>query len=93
MKHRLISSIALAALACAVVVAGAAGGGKGRLYQFRGELLSTGPNSVQLKVEGGNHAALKALIGQARTRVSRPAPGRSFSAGRRAFPTSSRSPT
>ena len=64
MKHRLISSIALAALACAVVVAGAAGGGKGRLYQFRGELLSTGPNSVQLKVEGGNHAALKALIGQ-----------------------------
>ena len=42
MKHRLLSSIALAALACAVLVAGAAGGGKGRLYQFRGELLATG---------------------------------------------------
>ncbi|HEX4526206.1 MAG TPA: hypothetical protein VH108_05635 [Gaiellaceae bacterium] len=64
MKHRLISTIALAALACAVVAAAAAGGGKGRLYQFRGELLATGTNSVQVKVEGGNHAALKALIGQ-----------------------------
>ena len=64
MKHRLISTIALAALACAVVAAAAAGGGKGRLYQFRGEVLATGANSVQVKVEGGNHAALKALIGQ-----------------------------
>ena len=64
MKHRLIGSIALAALACAVVAAGAAGGGKGQLYQFRGELLATGANSVQVQVEGGNHAALKALIGQ-----------------------------
>ena len=63
MKHRLIGSIALAALACAVVAAAAAGGGKGRLYQFRGELLATGANSVQVQVEGGNHAALKALIG------------------------------
>jgi hypothetical protein len=64
MKHRLIGSIAFAALACAVVAAGAAGGGKGQLYQFRGELQATGTNSVQIKVEGGNHAALKALIGQ-----------------------------
>ena len=64
MKHRLIVTIALAALACAVVAAAAAGGGKGRLYQFRGELLATGTNSVQIQVEGGNHAALKALIGQ-----------------------------
>jgi hypothetical protein len=64
MKHRLIGSIALAALACAVVVAGAAGGGKGQLYQFRGALLATGTNSVQVQITGGNHAALKALIGQ-----------------------------
>jgi len=64
MKHRLISSIAFATVACAVVAATAAGGGNGRLYQFRGELLATGTNSVQLRVEGGNHAALKALIGQ-----------------------------
>ncbi len=64
MKHRLIATIALAALACAVVAAAAAGGGKGRLFQFRGEVLATGANSVQVKVEGGNHAALKALLGQ-----------------------------
>ena len=64
MKHRLIGSIALAALACAVVAAGASGGGKGQLFQFRGELLATSANSVQVQVEGGNHAALKALIGQ-----------------------------
>ena len=64
MKHRLLTTLALAALACAVVAAAAAGGGKGRLYQFRGELLATGANSVQVQVEGGNHAALKALIGQ-----------------------------
>jgi hypothetical protein len=63
-KHRLLSTLALAALACAVVAATAAAGGKGRLYQFRGELLNAGSTSVQLQVEGGNHAALKALIGQ-----------------------------
>ena len=64
MKLRLLSTLALAALACAVVAAAAAGGGKGQLYQFHGELLATSSNSVQLQVEGGNHAALKALIGQ-----------------------------
>ncbi len=64
MKNRLISTIALTALACAVVAAAAAGGGQGRLYQFRGDVLATGTNSVQIVVEGGNHAALKALIGQ-----------------------------
>ena len=82
MKHRLLSSIALAALACAVVVAGAAGGGKGRLYQFRGELLATGTNSVQLKIEGGNHAALKALIGQSQDETFTTGPRPSSSAGR-----------
>jgi hypothetical protein len=64
MKLRLISTLALAALACAVVAAAAASGGKGQLYQFHGELLATSSNSVQIQVEGGNHAALKALIGQ-----------------------------
>jgi hypothetical protein len=64
MKHRLISTIALTGLACAVVAATAAGGGKGQLYQFRGELLTTGANAVQIQVEGGNHAALRAMIGQ-----------------------------
>jgi len=64
MKHRLLTTLALAALTCAVVAAAAAGGGKGRLYQFRGELVNAGSSSVQVQVEGGNHAALKALIGQ-----------------------------
>ena len=65
MKHRILITIALAALACATVAATAAGGGKGRLYQFRGTLLATGSNTVQISVEGGSHNALKALIGQA----------------------------
>jgi hypothetical protein len=64
MKHRLLSTLALAVLVCTAVAATAAAGGKGRLYQFRGELLNAGSTSVQLQVEGGNHAALKALIGQ-----------------------------
>jgi hypothetical protein len=64
MKHRLLTTVALAVLACAVVAATAVAGGKGRLYQFRGEVVSTSANSVQVKVEGGNHAALKAMIGQ-----------------------------
>jgi hypothetical protein len=64
MKHRLLATLALAALTCAVVVAAAAGGGKGRLYQFRGELVNASSSSVQVQIEGGNHAALKALIGQ-----------------------------
>ena len=64
MKLRLLTTLALAALACAAVAATAAGGDKGRLYQFRGELLATSATSVSVQVEGGNHSALKALIGQ-----------------------------
>jgi hypothetical protein len=67
MKHRILITVALAALACATVAATAAGGGKGRLYQFRGTLVSTGANTVQISVEGGTHNALKSLIGQAQT--------------------------
>jgi hypothetical protein len=67
MKHRILITIALAALACATVAATAAGGGKGRLFQFRGTLVATGSNTVQISVEGGTHNALRALIGQAQT--------------------------
>jgi hypothetical protein len=63
MKHRLLTTLVLAALACAVVAATAVAGGKGRLYQFRGELVNASSSSVTLRVEGGNHAALRALIG------------------------------
>jgi hypothetical protein len=64
MKNRLLITLALAGLTCAVIAAAAAGGGKGRLYQFRGELLNASSTAVQVQIEGGNHAALKALIGQ-----------------------------
>src|SRR5947208_13107848 len=67
MKHRLFATLALAALAFAVVVTAAAGGGKGRLFQFRGDVVAAGSTSLQISVEGGNHDALKALIGQAQT--------------------------
>src|SRR4051812_39549820 len=67
MKHRLIITFGLSTLVCAVVAATALGGGKGRLYQFRGEVGSASQTSVAVTVEGGNHAALKALIGQAQT--------------------------
>jgi hypothetical protein len=78
MRHRLIVTIALAALTCVVVAAAAAGGGKGRLYQFRGELLAAGTNSVQIQVEGGNHAALKALIGQSQNETFTTGPNTEF---------------
>jgi hypothetical protein len=68
MKNRLFSLVVLAAVALAVVAAAAAGG-KGRLYVFRGELLNASSTSVQLQVEGGNHDALKALIGQAQNQA------------------------
>ena len=64
MKHRLFLTLGLAVLACAAVAATASAGGKGRLFQFRGELLNASSTSVQLQVEGGNRAALRALLGQ-----------------------------
>ncbi len=64
MKHRLLGTIALAALACAVVAATATAGAKGRVFQFRGELLAASSTSVQLQVEGGTHNALRAMLGQ-----------------------------
>ena len=64
MKHRLLFTLALATVAFATVAAVALGGGKGRLYEFRGELLNASASSVQVQVDGGNHAALRALLGQ-----------------------------
>jgi hypothetical protein len=64
MKHRLLTTLALAALACTVIAASALGGGKGRLYQFRGDVVSASSSSLQISVTGGNHLALKTLIGQ-----------------------------
>ena len=69
MKLRLLSTLALVALVPAVVAATAAGGGKGRIYQFRGGVVATSATSVQITVEGGNHAALKALIGQSQNQT------------------------
>ncbi|NUR77880.1 MAG: hypothetical protein HOQ28_16535 [Thermoleophilia bacterium] len=64
MRHRLLLTVALAALACTVVAAAALGGGRGRLYQFRGDVTSASSTAVAVTIEGGNHAALKTLIGQ-----------------------------
>jgi hypothetical protein len=64
MKHRLFTALGLAALACVLVSAAAAGSNHRQLFQFRGELLAASSSAVQLQVEGGNHAALKALLGQ-----------------------------
>jgi hypothetical protein len=64
MKHRLIFSLSLAALVCAAVAATATGGPQGQLYQFRGDLVNASSTNVQVQIDGGNHAALKALIGQ-----------------------------
>jgi hypothetical protein len=75
MKLRLTLALAAAALAC-IALGGAAaanrGGQAGQPYVFNGEVLTTpGANagSLSVQVEGGNHAALKALIGAAQNRV------------------------
>lgn len=64
MQHRLLTALAIAALACTVVAATALGGDKGRLYKFRGDVVSASSTSVQISVTGGDHLALTALIGQ-----------------------------
>ena len=67
LKHRLLTALALAALTCTVIAATALGGGNGRLYQFRGDVVSASSSSLQISVTGGNRLALKALIGQSQT--------------------------
>ena len=69
MKHRLISTLALALLATAVVAAGAAGGGRGKLYQYRGELLNASATSVSVQVEAGNRPALRSMLGQSQNQT------------------------
>ena len=69
MKLRVILALAAAAVSC-IAVTGAAAAGRdahrGQRYIFNGEVASTpGANagSLSVQVEGGNHAALKALLG------------------------------
>jgi hypothetical protein len=71
MKHRLTLTIALAALLCSTLAATASAGrgGNGKLFQFRGEVVSASPTSVQVTVEGGNHAALRAMLGQSQNQT------------------------
>ena len=69
MKHRLILSLALAAAAFATVAATATGGPRGQLFQFRGDLLNASSGNVQVQVEGGNHAALRAMLGQSQNQT------------------------
>lgn len=69
MKHRLVLTLALATVAFATVAAVALGGGKGRLYDFRGALLNASSSSAQVQIDGGNHAALRALLGQSQNQT------------------------
>ncbi|HZU20242.1 MAG TPA: hypothetical protein VE982_03385 [Gaiellaceae bacterium] len=65
MKHRFVITAALALAACVLAAtATAARGGHGQLYQFRGAVQSATSTSVSVAVEGGNRAALRALLGQ-----------------------------
>jgi hypothetical protein len=76
MKLRVILAFA-AAVACTVAVGGAAaasrgGGHRGQLYVFNGSVVAApgaGAASLSVQVEGGNHAALKALIGAPQNQV------------------------
>jgi hypothetical protein len=65
MKLRpVLIALALAAATLALVATSASGGTRARLYVFNGELMTASSSAVQLKVEGGNRPALRALIGQ-----------------------------
>jgi len=72
MKHRLLPTIAFAALACASVAATASAGpgdGHGRLFQYRGEVVGATAGSVQVTVEGGNRPALRTMLGQSQNQT------------------------
>lgn len=64
MRSKLLLLSLVAALACAG--AATAGNGQGRfLYTFVGRLTTTPSNGgVSINVEGGNHAALRTMLGQ-----------------------------
>jgi hypothetical protein len=75
MKLRLMLALGAAALACAALTGAATadrGGKRAQPYRFNGEVLTApGANagSLSVQVEGGNHAALKALIGAPQNQV------------------------
>ena len=71
MKHRLIITLALATLVCSALAATASAGrgGNGKLFQFRGEVASATSTSVEITVEGGNHAALRTMLGQSQNQT------------------------
>jgi hypothetical protein len=69
MRHRSLTALALAVLVCAAVATTASATGKGRLFQFRGEVLGATTTSVQVQVEGGNRPALRALLGQSQNQT------------------------
>jgi hypothetical protein len=69
MKLRLLSTLALAALALTVVAAGASAGGNGKLFQYRGELLNASATSVSVQVETGNRPALRSMLGQSQNQT------------------------
>jgi hypothetical protein len=64
MKHRVLTVLALAVLACAAVASSATAAARGQLFQFRGELTGINATSLGLQVEGGNKPALRAMLGQ-----------------------------
>jgi hypothetical protein len=69
MKHRLLFALALVTLAVGLAATAAAGGGRARPYVFNGVLLNVSSTSAQVQVEGGNHAALRALLGQSQSQT------------------------
>ena len=74
MTHRLTLVLAVATVAFATLVSGAArpDHGRGQLFTFSGELLAApGPNATSLsqQVETGNKPALRALIGASQDEV------------------------
>jgi hypothetical protein len=71
MKHRLLTTLALVGVVCASVAATAVAADKGQRFVFRGELVSTSATSAQIRVEGGNRAALDAIIGQSQNQTFR----------------------
>ncbi len=86
MKHRLFAVVGLAALACVLASAATANSNHRQLFQFRGELLSANTSAVQLQVEGGNHAALKALLGQSQNQSFAAGPATEFLVWRAGVP-------
>jgi len=60
---KLLTLIGIVAL-CVTASATAAASGANRPYVFRGELSSVNSTRLAMRIEGGNHAALRVLLGQ-----------------------------